>query len=134
MSRTLISFCGSLALLTACSASNAVDATDPPACTASLVPAIVLSVRDAQTQAPAATGVVVDVQHTNSSGVTLQEQAGRSDSLHIWIGASSGTFNLILKKAGYSDLLKNGIVVPAADSLDCHPKTVSLDVLLQPGS
>jgi hypothetical protein len=55
-----------------------------------------------------------------------------SDSLLVAVGAMPGTYDLLVKKSGYLDLTKNGVVVPSADVQGCQPKTVPLDVLLRP--
>lgn len=116
--------------MAACSSPNA---SDPGVCTPMIVPAVLLSLRDARTQAPIAANAVVSAQISTSHGSFSETHVG-SDALLIPVGAMPGTYDLLLKKSGYVDVTKNGIVVPSADAQGCQPKTVSLEVLLQPNS
>jgi len=111
---------------------GASNATGPSACTANIVPALALAVRDSVTQKPIASGVFVSGLVSGKQGTYVLGQPLASDTLTIWLGTISGTYNVQLQKGGYQTVAKTGIVVPSADSLDCHPQTVSLDINLQP--
>ena len=106
--------------------------TSPSQCTPDIVPALALAVRDAATQKPIAAGVFVTGLVSGKKGTYTLGQPLGSDSLTIWIGTTSGTYSVQLQKGGYQTVAKSGIVVAAADSLDCHPKTVTVDIDLQP--
>jgi hypothetical protein len=55
---------------------------------------------------------------------TIPASPSLADSSPIWIGRVAGTYDFIVRRAGYADLSMLGIVVPAADV--CHPSTVAL--------
>lgn len=111
---------------------GASNTTAPSACTPDIVPALALAVRDAATQKPIASGVFVTGLVSGKQGTYTLGQPLGSDTLDIWIGTISGTYNVQLQKGGYQTAAKTGIVVPSADSLDCHPATVTVDVNMQP--
>ncbi|HVT40058.1 MAG TPA: hypothetical protein VHE78_13510 [Gemmatimonadaceae bacterium] len=53
------------------------------------------------------------------------------DPYPIPIGASPGTYALLLKKSGYADWTKGGVEVPLDHAGGCQPGTVSLEALIQ---
>lgn len=117
-----------VAAVSGCSASGT---TAPRVCTLNLVPAIVLSVRDAGTHVAVAAGAVVTADVHDRRGARSITAVG-TDTLFIPVGTASGSYDLVLKKSGYSDFTRSAVVVPAADPADCHPATVSIAVALQP--
>ena len=124
-----------LAGLAACVQGYSTTAPSTPSgCTTEIVPALALAVRDSVTHQATASGILVGGSVSGKQGNYAITAPLASDTLTLWIGTISGTYNVSLHKAGYRDVTKSGIVVPSADSLDCHPQTVSLDVLLQPTS
>lgn len=117
----------------ACTSSAPQDATAPRTCTADMVYALVLSVRDATTQKPNAVGAVVSASVMTDVGTFSETQTG-SDSLLIPFGSMPGTYDLLVKKPRYANLTQTGIVVPSRDVANYHPRTVSLDLSLRPNS
>ena len=120
--------------MAACVSGYSGTPTSPSACSADVVPALALDVRDSVTQKASASGVFVTGMVSGKQGTYVLGQPLDSDSLTIWIGTISGTYNVQLHKGGYQTETKSGIVVPPADSLDCHPRTITVDVNLQPTS
>lgn len=125
---------GAVVPVAACVSGYSGTPTSPSACTTDIVPALALAVRDAVTQKSIASGVFVTGLVSGKQGTYTLGQPLASDTLNIWIGTISGTYSVQLQKGGYQTAAKTGIVVPSADSLDCHPKTVTVDVNLQPTS
>lgn len=108
--------------------------SNPSGCSSTVVPALALVVRDSVTQKGIASGTLVSGMVSGKQGTYVLSQPLATDSLTIELGTISGTYNVALHRAGYSDVAKNGIVVPSADSLDCHPQTVTVNIAMQPTS
>lgn len=125
---------GAVVPMAACVSGYSDTPTSPSGCTADVVPALALAVRDSATQKGIALGVLVTGIVNGKHGTYMLGQPIDADSLTIFLGTISGTYNVTLQKSGYQTTSKTGIVVPPADSLDCHPRTISLDVLMQPTS
>jgi hypothetical protein len=95
-------------------------------CTAELVPAFLLTVRDGQT------GAVLDSQATAIATIRLRGYADtvvNSPTDPFMLGILSGTYDLTVKSTGYATWFDSNIVVAARDA--CHPVTQTLRANLQ---
>lgn len=108
--------------------------TAPSGCSSDVVPALAIAVRDSVTQKPIASGVYITGMVAGKQGTYGVSMPVAQDSLTIYFGTISGTYNFTMQKAGYQSVTRTGIVVSPADSLDCHPNTVPVTVLMQTGS
>lgn len=126
---------GALVPLAACVQGYSPDTpTAPSGCSTNVVPALAIAVRDSVTQKAIASGVFITGTVVGHQGTYAVNSPIDQDSLTIYFGTISGTYSFAMQKAGYRPVSKTGVVVQPADSLDCHPNTVSLTVLMQPGS
>jgi hypothetical protein len=123
------------AILANCSSGK--TATDISRCPGTLVFAVAVDVRDAQTGRPAGTGGVLYGTHT--IGITTYIDSGRTvtpDGLTIYTGSLAGTYDLRLRVPGYAAWIQNGVVVHPenADGSCGTPTQVHLQATLQPAS
>lgn len=108
--------------------------TAPSGCPTNVVPALAIEVRDSVTQAAIASGVHISGMVVGQRGTYALTTPVDQDSLTINFGTISGTYSFALHRSGYQDVSRTGVVVQPADSLDCHPNTVSLAIRMQPTS
>jgi hypothetical protein len=123
MNRIALLACGILlpAILSGC------DIMDPGVCTTDVQPAIVVQVRDAATQAPAAagaTGVLNDGSFTDA-----MQPADLSENTLELFGALErpGTYTVTVDKPGYQQWKQERVRVRDAS---CHVQTVTLQANL----
>jgi hypothetical protein len=101
----------------------------PTVCDARDVPAIWLTVRDAQSGVFIGShATVIVTRHGGATDTLVKPVAGDSD--RAFIGDLPGTYDLIVKNGGYADWLKGNIVVQATDG-GCHPITIDVEADLQ---
>lgn len=104
-------------------------------CPAVAVGALEVTIRDATTGTPigANTTVLATLRGTSVRDSSTQATFPGAGSASILIGGRSGLWDLVIRKPGYAEQTKSGIVVPAGGSSDCpFPATVHLTVDLQP--
>lgn len=119
MSLPRLSAVALLAALSSCS--------DTTTCDGSLVPAIQVTVRDQQTGALIGAQTTIIAKLNGGSPDSTTSGAG-SDANPVWVGRLPGTYDLVVRKAGYSDLSINNIVVGSDGA--CHPSTKLLEAHL----
>lgn len=137
MSRKTVLLLPTMIAALACSTSGLANPSQT--CTGELRTAIVLSIRNATTGAPAASNATVTVQYRGAPGqpdststdTLTSSNAFPRDSVHVPLGAAPGTYNIVVKEAGYADWTQS-VVVKGQENDTCQPVTVSLDVPLQP--
>jgi len=98
----------------------------PVVCTENLIPAIRLSVRDAQSDAFIASPVTVVATRRGDKPDTIITSPEPID-----VGAVAGIYDLLVKSSGYTDWTSNDIVVAASTVYACHPATVDVRADLQ---
>jgi hypothetical protein len=103
------------------------------ACPASLGSALLIRVKDAQTDAYIASGATLRASYAGapSSGNVMPPFGPGADSLPFAVLGSAGTYGIAVSRPGYSDFVQNGIVV-AADGACQSARTVRLTVKLVP--
>jgi hypothetical protein len=103
------------------------DIMDPGACTTDVQPAIVVQVRDAATQAPAAsgaTGVLTDGSYADP----MQPADLSENTLELFGGLERpGTYTVTIDKPGYQQWKQDGVRVRDGS---CHVQTVTLQANL----
>src|ERR1700733_5335141 len=102
------------------------SATTPVVCSSELIYAIDLTVRDSTTGAYIADGAVLTALFNNGHGTSPVTGWNRPVNTDILIGSNPGTYDLLLKKSGYSDWTRNDVSVASADALGCQPVTLAL--------
>ena len=97
-----------------------------PQCTAILIPAVRLTIRDSVSQ------TII-----NSQSTVISTRRGdppdtivNSPLIPTEMGDHPGTYDLLVKSAGYSDWTRSGIAVAGTDG-GCHPVTISVEAELQ---
>ena len=132
------SICHALMLSATCVLANCKSSTGPQcvALPTVLTPAILLRVRDTQTNALVASNVTVYVRATAATpwSLTVQTSADpQVDPQPIMIGQSSGTYLIRVAKPGYSEWLSAAISVAETSTGGCYgaPVTVSIEADLQ---
>lgn len=114
-------------LLGGCRASNLVDGY---VCTDEFRPGLNVFVKDSVSSAFAAAGaslIVTEGSYRDTASVPLGLTSADSFALH-GAGERSGMYDVTVRKAGYRDWTRNGVVVTRND---CHVNTVTLTALLQ---
>lgn len=120
-------FCFGLSLLLAgCGSDNDI------ACTANLVPGIVVEVRDAITDAPLAENAIAVITNANySETLVVYEREGPDISSAFSVAGAferPGIYDINLSLSGYVSWSRSGVKV---DSGICHVGTVRFTVLLE---
>lgn len=122
MNRISLLACGVLlpAILFGC------DVLDPGICTTDVRPAIVVQVRDAATQAPAATGATGVVRDGSFTDLMHADPGGNSLELR---GAleRAGTYTVTVDKPGHRQWKQENVRVRDGS---CHVRTVTLQASL----
>lgn len=99
-------------------------------CDTSIVPSIVVEIRDAESGAPAATGATA-VAVSVSDRITLEpygmDQEGDLVSLAT-PGERPGDFTVRVTKTGYAEWEREGVRIPERD---CHTNQAVLDARLE---
>ena len=97
------------------------------------IPAIVITVRDSQ-GAPAARGATLTYHVAYAIPGSYGETGASGDAslngLTLLAGVIPGTYDIQIAKAGYSDWVRKGIVVPMQSGSYCDPATQYVDALL----
>jgi len=96
-------------------------------CDAALVVAIKLAVRDAQTGASVVAQSTVIATLRNTKPDTLLMPAIPVDPDTVNVGTHAGTYDLVVKRAGYADWKQTVVVV--ADG--CEPSTTRVTATLE---
>lgn len=92
-------------------------------------PALRITVRDSLTGTAAASGAIATATRRGDTAETIIVPNDTSrDGVPIPLGSLPGTYDVLLKKAGYADWTKSGIVV---ETSNCHLQTVSLEALIR---
>ena len=139
MSRKTVLLLPTIIAAVACSSSGLAD--PPQTCTGELRTAIVLSIRNATTGAPAASSATVTAQYRRAPGqpdstskdTLTSSNAFPRDSVHVSLGAAPGVYNIVVKEVGYAEWTQS-VAVNGQENDTCQPVTVFLDVPLQPTS
>jgi hypothetical protein len=109
------------ALLTGC------DIVDPGACTTDIQPGIIVEVRDAATQAPAAAGATGTARDGSFTG-DLRPTDPSGNALELEGAAERpGTYVVTVDKPGYQQWKRENVRVRDAS---CHVHTVTLEANL----
>lgn len=124
MTRVSIAVLATLSVIGGCEGSHI--------CLAIINPAIRLTVRDARTGALIATRTTVIANLRGVRPDTIVSPTGNTDSEPIVIGSSSGTYDLVVRTAGYADWVSNGIIVDRSDGACPNTVTRSIQATLQP--
>jgi hypothetical protein len=109
--------------------SSSCDILGPTVCTTEAVPAIIVEVRDAGTQAPAANGAT-GYARDGDVEVVLENWDPQEDALTL-VGAyeRAGTYSVTVEKPGYQSWKQGAVVVTRGE---CHVRTARLTANLQP--
>lgn len=123
MDRLALLACGVLlpAALSGC------DITEPYTCTTGVEPGIVVQVRDAATQAPAASGATGVVSEGSFSSELQPGDLGENALELHGAGERAGTYTVTVDKPGYQQWKQDGVRVSDGR---CHVHTVTLQANL----
>ncbi|HEX2077198.1 MAG TPA: hypothetical protein VHG08_05800 [Longimicrobium sp.] len=123
MNRIALLACGVLlpATLSAC------DVLDPGVCTTDVHPAIVVQVRDAATQAPAASGATGVVRDGSFTAQLRQTLPGENALELRGAEERAGTYTVTIDKPGYQQWKQERVRVRDGS---CHVQTVTLQASL----
>lgn len=103
------------------------DLTEPYVCTTSVEPGIVVQVRDAVTQAPAAFGATGVVSDGSFTAQLRQGQSGENALEMHGADERAGTYTVTVDKPGYQQWKQERVRVRNGR---CHVETVTLQASL----
>lgn len=103
------------------------DLVDPGVCTTDVQPAIIVQVRDAATQAPAASGATGVVRDGSFTAELRLADLGENALELRGADERAGTYTVTIHKPGYQQWEQEGVRVRDAS---CHVETVTLQASL----